>query len=234
MRPNRIKYAVCLLLLLINIDVYAEDFPEFPFSKKMDVVFVASEMIVNGMPMRAFQFKTKEDEPHIVEFYQNEWGDEMTDVVFGSWRVLSHRENDYLMTVQIEQGDYALTHGTMGITPTFGYVENSGIKMRKALKSIGAGFPMLSGTKIISDIASNEMGKTSRTVMFSNKKSITRNLDYYIREMKNNGWVMLAPDMFERRRGEIPAFAMNKNGEKFNLSLTRLKGETFGVVVTER
>ncbi|GAA6136300.1 hypothetical protein NBRC116583_00470 [Arenicella sp. 4NH20-0111] len=212
----------------------AEKFPEFPYSKMMDVVTVANNMKVNGLPMRIYQFKTKEDEAHIVDFYKDEWDTEMTNVLFGDWRILSHKEKGYLMTVQIEQGDYPVTHGTLGITPMFEYIKGSGNKMKKATRSVGRDFPTLPNTKIMIDTEANEQGKRVRTILFSNSNSIDRNLNYYTTQMERKGWSMLAPDMFGKIRKKVPAIAMNKNGEKLNLSFVRQEGKTYGIAVSER
>lgn len=221
-------------LFLIPKYAAAENYPEFPFSKKMSVVVIANDMQVNGLPMRAYQFKTNEDENHIVDFYVKEWGDEMTNVLFGDWRILSHKENGYLMTVQIEQNSSSITHGTLGITPMFDYIKGDGRKMKRALKAVGKNIPILPGSKVVIDTESKEQGKTIRTVLFSNNKSIDRNLSFYINYLEREGWSMLSPDMFEKTKKAVPAIAMNRNGEKFNLSFVRHSGETYGIAMTER
>lgn len=230
-----ISLAISLALtILCENTANAERFPEFPYSKKMELVTVASNMKVNGLPMRIYQFKTKEEEQHVIDFYTSEWKKEMTDVLFGDWRILSHKEEGFLMTVQIEQGDFPITHGTLGITPMFDYIKGNGNKMKQATQNIGRDFPTLPSTEIMIDTESNEQGKRVRTVLFSNNKSVERNLSYYTTQMERNGWSLLAPGIFDKIRKKVPAIAMNKNGEKMNLSFVRQSGKTYGIAVTER
>ena len=208
----------------------AKSFPDFPYSDKMDVLLVADEMIVNGVRMRALQFKTSQDEVHVVDFYKQEWGEEMTDVLFGDWRVLSHRDGDFLLTVQIEQGDHQLTHGTMGITPAFKLAKQSDQKLAKIQKTIGNDFPMLAGTQIVSDIGSKDIGQKSRTLLFSNNKSIRQNVRFYLNKMTSDGWQLLGSNTAEAQ--QAGAFALNKGEQKMNLSFVRNEGLTYGVAVT--
>ncbi|WP_147250988.1 hypothetical protein [Arenicella xantha] len=224
------KFLSLIGLLMSCAIVTAKGFPDFPYSKEMDVLIVANDMQVNGIRMRAFQFKTSKDEAHIVDFYKGEWGEEMTDVLFGDWRILSHRDGDYLLTVQIEQGDHQLTHGTMGITPAFKLAEQSDRKLAKLQKSVGKDFPMLPSSQVISDIRSEDLGQDSQTLMFSNKQSIRQNVNFYLRKMMSDGWQLLGSNA--EQAAELGAFALNKGEQKMNLSFVRDQGVTYGVAVT--
>ena len=223
---------IVLFCITACFELSAKSLPEFPFSKEMDVLVVADEMVVNGIKMRAYQFKTKDDEETVVEFYKKEWGKEMTDVLFGDWRVLSHKENEFLFTVQIEQGNHLLTHGTLGVTPIFEMLEYSDSKLKKINRDIGKKFPALPGTKFINDIKSDDMGRKTRTLLFSNERSIKQNLEFYKNKMQAVGWTLLAPDTM--KKSKFPALAMNRGEQQLNLSFVRESDLTYGVAVSMR
>lgn len=224
------KISVLLVFsLALCSNANAKGYPEFPYSKNMDVVIVADNMDYNGLEMRAYQFKSKDDEDEIVAFYQSEWGDEMTNVLFGDWRILSHREGDYLMTVQIEQNTMAMTHGTMGITPMFRLVDAGSAHVKKLQSGIGKDFPTPPKSKIINDIKSDDGGIETRTLLFENSQSVRQNLRFYLR-MQSDGWQVLGGP--PENINEVNALAMNKGGKKLNLSFVSRDGKTYGVATS--
>ncbi|GGZ98335.1 hypothetical protein GCM10008090_03460 [Arenicella chitinivorans] len=222
--------ALFIVGVLLFSDARAKGYPEFPYSKNMDVVIVADNMDFNGLEMRAYQFKSKDDEEDIVAFYESEWGDEMTNVLFGDWRILSHREGDYLMTVQIEQNTMAVTHGTLGITPMFRLVDAGSAHIKKLQSGIGKDFPTPPKSKILNDIKSDDGGIVTRTLLFENAQSVRQNLRFYLRSMQSDGWQVLGgtPENIK----DVNVLAMNKGGRKLNLSFVSRDGKTYGVATS--
>lgn len=231
---NTLTFQNIIVLLLIgfafNSNANAKEYPEFPFSKSMDVVIVANDMDYNGLEMRAYQFKSKDDEADIVAYYESEWGDEMTNVLFGDWRILSHREGDYLMTVQIEQNTMAMTHGTLGITPMFRLVDAGSSHVRKLQAGIGKDFPTPPKSKILNDIKTDDAGMVTRTLMFENAQSVRQNLKFYLRNMQSDGWQVLGG--IPEDISDLKTLAMNKGGRKLNLSFVSKGGKTYGVATS--
>ncbi len=208
----------------------AKGYPEFPYSDDMDVVVVANNMDYNGLPMRAFQFSSSADEAEVVAFYEREWGEEMTNILFGDWRILSHKEGDYLMTVQIEQNTMAKTHGTLGITPMFKLVDAGSRHVQKLQAGIGKDFPMPPRSEVINDIRADDGGINSRTIMFANSQSVLQNIKFYLRKMQAQGWEILGG--YPESLDNLTALAMNKGGQKLNLSFVSREGKTYGVATT--
>jgi hypothetical protein len=215
-----------------NQSALSKGLPKFPYSDDMDVLIIAKQMVLNGVPMNAFQFSTRKPESEIVSFYEEEWGDgEMTNILFGDWRVLSHRDGDHLFTVQIEQGNSLTTHGTLSVSPMFAVLEKGAKKIGKMVDDIGKDFPVPNGSEFISDMVTDDLGRETRTLFFSNTKSISHNIDYYKNKMvKHNNWAMLPTESTKSK--EAGALALSKNGKELNLSFVRKSGKTHGIAVS--
>lgn len=230
---SKLSLFAWLSLLQVGF-VDAEDFPVFPVPDFLNVKIVSESMVVNGLPMAAYEFSSNRSSQDVLDYYQSEWGASNTRYVdLGDWRILSHRDGDYLFTIQIEKNTETLTHGTLGITPAFRFLSKSRAKLKQQKKNVGKGFPTLPGTEILNDITALDQGRESRTVMFKNKRSMKSNLSYYENKMRADGWRNLLRNEGEQNRS-INALAMNKSGQEFNLSVSKVQGETHGVAVYVR
>jgi len=193
----------------------------------MNVVLVADNILYNGVPTRLFQFDTEKSIEEVQEYYRGEW-EEMTSTDFGQRRILSHREGDYLMTVQLELSEMAPSHGILAISPMFGLMERSPARLRKMLDSVGEGFPVLRDTSFISDIQANEIRGESRSLMFVNEHSIERNFNFYKEYFVGEDWKIFTDNSNVLNGASL---AMTKSGTKLNLTFSKQGSQTFGVAV---
>jgi hypothetical protein len=230
------KSALVLLVFMavatFNQSAFSKDLPKFPYSDDMNVLIIAKQMVYNGVMMNAYQFSTRKSESDVVSFYEDEWGtDEMNNILFGDWRVLAHRDGDHLFTVQIEQGNNLTTHGTLSVSPMFAIVDKGAKKIGKMADDIGKNFPVPNGSKFMSDMVTEDLGRKTRTLMFSNSKSISHNMDYYQNKMVNHdNWSMLPTESTKSK--EAGALALGKNGQELNLSFVRRSGKTYAIAVS--
>ena len=222
-----------ILLQYGSIVIAKTKTPDFPYAKHMTLKLIADRMVVNGVPMRAYQFHTQEDIEEVVAYYQKEWGDDMSNTRFGEWRILSypHPDQEHLLTVQIENSLNKPTHGILGISPIIGLLDESESKLKKLASNIGKGFPVLPGSKIINDIESNDLGRKGRTIFFQSNRSVKQNYDFYLRKMKSDGWVELIPDLADKSNAAGSALIMNKGAMKLNMSFVETQGKTYGTSV---
>ncbi len=215
-------------LLLANLGtVIADDYPDFPFSKKMNVVIAANSIEYNGIPTQIFQFDTELSLDELTDYYEDQWSD-LNKVDAGDRRILSHREGDYLQTVQIELSNHPTTHGILVSSPVFKLLDQSDTKIKKLRKAIGDGFPSLPNTIFISDIRGEEVAGDSRSLLFLNDYGIRRNIEFYSTKMSAEGWVSINQKGLDANPSVL---AMNKGGRKFNLSFSRKDDKTHGVAV---
>lgn len=208
----------------------AREFPEFPFPKDMVVVLAAKDIEYNGIPTQIYQFHTDDSIQEIIEFYEKEW-DDLDEVDFGDLKILSHKDDEFLLTVQIERESGLQTHGTLSIAPMFEMLDGGGHKLRKKIKAVGANFPALSNTEIISDLVAEEIGGKSRSLLFSNEYSIERNIEFYRTKMMADGWKSVIVNNARSKRVKTTVLALNKNSKKLNIGFSRQEGKTYGVAV---
>lgn len=228
------KAVVTLMLIFIFIlaveSCYALGEISFPYSDDMKVKLVAEEMVVNGLPMKAYQFQTKKSIEDVVKYYAGIWPD-LNDVQFGEWRILSHRDKGYLLTVQFESDSNKITHGLLGISPLFDLMDASKSEINKMASGVGKGFLLPPNSEVINDITSIDLGKDSRTIVFRNKLSINRNYQYFRTQYSNKGWVDLITSASAAKKLKTQALAMNKKGQELNVSFSKQGSFTYGVVV---
>lgn len=226
------KYIFALILFFVFAvqSCHALDDISFPYSDDMTVKLVATKMIVNGIPMKAYQFHTKESVEDVVQYYASIW-DDLNDVKFGEWRILSHRENGYLLTVQFENESHHVTHGLLGISPLFDMLEASNSEIKNMVSGVGKGILLPPNSEVINDINSTDLGKDSRTIVFRNKLSISRNYQYFRTNYSNKGWVDLITSAAAAKKLKTQALAMNKKGQELNVSFSRQGSFTYGVVI---
>jgi len=225
-----IKILFFVLPFLFLQTTFARDFPEFPFPKNMVVVLAAKNIEYNGIPTQIYQFHTDDSIAEVVEFYDKEW-DDLDEVDFGDLKILSHRDDDYLLTVQIERESDLRTHGTLSIAPMFKLLGGSRHKLRKKIKAVGADFPALSNTEFISDLVADEIGGESRSLLFSNEYSVERNIEFYRTKMMADGWKSVIVNNAKSKRVKTTVLALNKNSKKLNIGFSRQAGRTYGVAV---
>lgn len=207
----------------------AERWPEVVVMKEMEVVIVADGAVINGLPMRVFELKTDRSVAEIEAFYQSTWPNAVartTTAMTSSnkeWTVLSHREGDYLTTIQLlSVEETGQTYGLLTMSPFFS----------DALSAPSTSVPMPRGSELISDIAAKDLGKESRTITIRNQMSLQGNLDYYRNYFAARGWTETFPDL-EFPDGQQPtALMMNKGDDELNLAGSEHGGYSWIHLVT--
>lgn len=204
-------------------------FPEFPTADFMHVQIVADAVEFNGVPMRLFAFSSERSEQDLLGFYRKVWGEEFADTEFGPQRILAHRKDDYLLVVQILERDALGSRGTLSIAPLFSR------KLRPG-EHLGAGFPLMPGSMVVSDIHAQDAGKASRTLVVSSKKSLPQTIAFYRQRFLQEGWqpLIIGGQELGEARGGQQALVLNRAGEELNLAFSRVEDETFTVAVLVR
>lgn len=227
--------ALCASVVLVSASVAAppvvaaQQWPEVVVMKEMEVVVVADGAVINGLPVRVFELKTDRSLAQIEAFYESVWPNQLartTTAMTSSqklWTVLSHREGDYLTTIQllpVEQTEQ--TYGLLTISPFFS----------NKLSAPSTSVPMPSGSELISDIEAADLGKESRTITVRNQMSMQSNLDYYRNYFAARGWTESFPEL-ELPAGEAPkALMMNKGDDELNLAGAEHDGYSWIHLVT--
>ncbi|MBL1141270.1 MAG: hypothetical protein HND53_04480 [Proteobacteria bacterium] len=217
-------YVVGSLFLCTNIAVAAPKFPAPPDSM---IGRPGDNMVVNGVSMDIRQFISRRSVEDVLQFYREFWpagteekpGYTETDAL-EPWKIITRVENGYLMTVQVtEEGD----RGSSGLLAI------SKMPDPENLPKLGKGFPKLSGSNVVNDISSRDIGKNGRTLQMMNKYSVERNAIFYLNHYQNQDWGV---DMDQTISGGNTRSLRFSNGAD-NVSIVINKANNGSVVVVQ-
>lgn len=153
--------------------------PDFPAPDDAQVSVVADNMTVQGRTMAVRAFISQDDVEQVVEFYKELWKEPPVPKAPGfayepdaiaPWHLVTRVEDGYVMTVQVQP------HALRG---SFGYLALG------RLPDPGDGPvelpspPAMDGSKVLSNVLTDDSGKDAQTAMLANEFSIGSNLNFY-------------------------------------------------------
>jgi len=148
-----------------------------------EVTPLANEIVYQGMPFKITTFKSKVSINRVFKFYRERWGKESVEDSFGPWAQISHKKDDYFITIQVQPTDKSSSHGRISIMQIPDEDDKS--------DPIGKGIALLPDTKVLNDISSNDHKTLSRSIIAQNKRSIETNGNYYQRHYTNKQWGLI-------------------------------------------
>ncbi len=223
---------LCFLCILVMMSgrAMSGSLPAFVAPKSMSVTVVADNMVFNGMKMKSAEFSARGSVEDLIAFYHDEWDDKVKETKVGEVLVLSHYDGEFMFVVQIQKRKSALrSSGRQGALST-GLLSISEPGSVPARLDLGKGFPMLSSTKVVNDIANTDLGKQSRTLLLYNPRSVQDNLKFYKRQFAQKGWTELPQETHKPVSGNA-TLIMNKGGDELNMAFSAIDGETSVVAV---
>jgi len=162
------------------------------------LLYVASDMSVNGVPMAIKEMRTKDSPEAVLAFYRRQWGGKRPGFFenpMAEWNVIATFEGPCYYTVQVKpqgSGTYAL----LGVTT----------RPNVAPRTPGAGFPMPAGSTVLNDLTHRDGPKNARTVLLSNAAAPDQNVLFYRQSFESQGWVPLVSRPVSTEKG--PAYVM--------------------------
>lgn len=205
--------------------------PEFPPPPDARVNWIARNMVYQGLPMQIRAFTTRDALEDVIDFYREEWddGDDggngyIINKAAEPWVVISRIEEDFLMTVQVQ------TDTKKG---AWGYLARSHLPTDndKVVKRDDE-FPRMGGTTTLSEMLSEDPGKTARTLMLKNEFDIRSNASFYRNHYGDSGWAF---DIDKAVADRMHVFALRKGRRQVNLVIIAGVGADKGsrVIVNE-
>ncbi|MEM6998383.1 MAG: hypothetical protein AAF419_00920 [Pseudomonadota bacterium] len=174
-------------MLLVFAPVTLLAAPKFPPPPQAKIGILGDDMVVNGIPTEIRQFATSKSIDDVVEFYKELWeGDDKDQPEYTvsdalpPWKIVTHIEDDYLLTVQVASDGKRGSSGYLAVSPL--------IPEKKP--ELGKNFPMMRGSKVINDISSTDSGKKGRTLLFRNSNSVQSNANFYKNHFEKRGWAV--------------------------------------------
>ncbi len=182
------RRALLLLLCMSLGQTVLAKRPDFPAPKNAQVSLVGDEMSVNGILSRVRSFYTKDEVDDVADFYRKIWEKPAMKDAPGftetyamlPWILMARIEDKYLMTVQFQPADQGGSWGYLAISPL--------PKAGQEPPAMGKGIPSIRNSKVVSEVKSRDPGQTGRSVIISNEKSISSNVNFYRNYYLNKGW----------------------------------------------
>lgn len=187
--------------------------PEFPTPNAGRLEWVAPNLRYSGIPMQIKELVTPEPPERVLAFYRNRWSDAppfFHEYEVGDWKAIATMRARCFYTVQVKadgKGARALL----------------GVSRRPDVPSArqpGAGFPMLSGSRVVNDIDHYDAGKTARTLLIMNNFPPETNAAYYRRTLKADGWVAIADRAVPGAKGLSHVMVLKYGHHETNLTIS--------------
>lgn len=188
-----------LVLACLSQISFAVALPIPPVMEGVKAVTVAQSMRVNGIPTNARIFSTEKPIGEVRAFYQKLFGAKRFETTVQGWAVITQQDGDLMYMARLRQTPQG-TEGTVSVADLKQGLANAG-------RPLGLGLP--SGSKLLSDVDMDDPGKRSRIVALSNNSSIDANADYFISELKAQGY---------RVERDLPASSTEAKGRSIWLS----------------
>ncbi|MBL4621292.1 MAG: hypothetical protein JKY89_02740 [Immundisolibacteraceae bacterium] len=213
---NPIHWLLLPILVLSSTLAGAFGAPELPPPPDATVEIVASSASMNGIPITTRKFSVEMDIEEVLEFYRKLWHKPVdghpgyTEASINEWQIVSRIEGDYLLTVQVANGQYG--HST-------GYLAISDYRKRARVVS-STKFPQMRESILVNDLGSSDPGKKAKTFLIRNEFSTSSNATYYRDHYMHRGWDVAIDQSLKgghvlsfRRSGETVDIVVQHFGE---------------------
>lgn len=204
-------------LFLASGPLLALDFPPPPDA---EVASIASSTTALGMQLEICSFSVKATPDEVLGFYADLWKDQGVKSEMPPWRMIGTRKGSQFLNVQVQPRGNGVSWGYLSVSDLPERLDNKSYGI-----SMGPAFPMMSGSEILDDQQSKDLGKTGRVLLIKNSLSPTANLHFYKNHFRGQGWEILMDEQTAPRQAGY-ALYMSKGSESLTLTINRLDGET--------
>jgi len=187
--------------------------PEFPAPQAVHLEWIAPNLRYSGIPMQIKELVTEQSPQQVIDFYKLKWGGQPPyyhEFDVGEWKAIATLRQRCFYTVQVKS-DGGGARALLGVSARWDAGQS---------RQAGAGFPALSGSRVVNDIDHFDDGKTGRTLLIMNSHSPDANADYYRRALKADGWVAIADRAVPGARGMSRVLVLKYGHYETNLTIT--------------
>lgn len=187
--------------------------PEFPTPHVGQLLWVAENMRMNGIPMQIKELTTDQTPQQVLAFYKRRWSDAppfFHEYEVNGMQAIATLRNGCFYTVQVK-ADGRGAKALLGVStkPDGGQV-----------KTPGAGFPNMAGSKVLNDIDHYDAGKTGRTILLMNAYSPDANLNFYRRTLADNGWSAITDRQVQGSKGISHVLVLKRGYHEANVTIS--------------
>jgi hypothetical protein len=139
------------------------------------VTSVARQTTLNGLPMEIQLFSSRKTPAELLDFYRRIWGERHVENSLRGTTILGRAQGEFYTTVQIKPS----INGAQGVIAV--------TRLKPADRDPRKEFQPPLGSRMLSDMASEDAGKTSRHLVFTNTQPVDLNRDRLVDQMKEKG-----------------------------------------------
>jgi hypothetical protein len=182
------------------------------------LLYVASDMQVNGVPMSVKEMRTKDAPEAVLGFYRREWSRNRSgsfENAMPEWRTIATMEGPCYYTVQVQaqgSGTYAL----LGVSR----------RPNVAPRTPGEGFPMPMGSKVMNDLKHRDGPKSARTLLLANARPPEQNVSFYRDTFERQGWLALVDRPVVTEKGPAHIMLWRRGLEEASITVQRVGAST--------
>ncbi|TDU32542.1 hypothetical protein DFR24_1940 [Panacagrimonas perspica] len=218
------RIGIALLLLLQIAPALAAGrfggIENFDLPRGMQADNIGEWMRIDGIETRAWQFHSTDDADAIAEHFGREWNGRFVRTKAGGWDILSHRQDDWLATVQTGPAD------ALGNRRGFIAIAHRFAPRDPPRPPPGA----LPSTQLLQDIEAEDHGRRSRTMLLVSDQSAARNLDFYRAHFRTEGFEPLAAGALTRS-ADGGGMSLVRGNEQLDLAIAERDGRSWIVIV---
>lgn len=195
-----------------------------PFAiSEMKLSWVAPDVVHNGLPMQIRRFESNDGVQRILARVRAEWKatsqhpKNAIEYEVGGFKVIAKLRDLCFYTVQVRSWGQGGSQGLLSV---------SQIQDNNQIYVLGKDFPMLSGSKVATDLIHRDPGKKARTLMLMNQFSTNANADFYRRVLGGDGWNVLSDHLIQFKGGNGNGYSITfKRGfEETSMVISRTQG----------
>ena len=187
--------------------IYAQDWPRVPLPKGLQTFDIGQQVNLNSLPMRLEGFVSALKPDQLVDLFRQSLGKPIVESTLGTKQILGRLQGEYYVSVQIEPGG----NGSRGVTAVThlkaSYDSREQTKMDRE-RWLGR---LPSGSRLLSQMISQDGSKASRHMVFSNGQSEILNRD----QLKD---ILLEDGMVFEREGNPDGHATTNLSEGLRTS----------------
>lgn len=192
-----------------------------PYPKGVIVQKVGSNIVINGLDLDILRFETSMTFESLRAFYKEKWGKSnegkpasYTELDLSPFKVIAFDSGQCLYTAQIRLANGGGSEVLLGVSQkTYGSL--------KELPNFD--LPIMHDSKVLSDMASNDSGKTSRLLIIQNNYSTVGNVAFYQSKLKDSGWGQVLKN---NKDSSSVAISFRKGGQWIDMTLIQFDGGT--------
>jgi hypothetical protein len=216
--------AVCLVCLALPAAASALRVPGRPplaLPARMQIDAVGDALQLQGMATHIWAFRCDAPAAALAQHFAAQWPGQMRRHRTADWDVLSHRDGDWLVTVQMrEPAGLGGVQGFIAMAPVF----------ESAAPTSARDLPLMPDTHLVQDIVAEDLGRRSRTRVLLSTRSAAQHLDFYRAHFRREGYRPLA-DKALTRSARGGAMVLGRGGEQLDVAVAQDGAQTVIAIV---